>query len=107
MVHCPSNHMRLAKGVTPVPRLLAAGANVGMGIDQMDDLFAELRQEILLQGLHHSNPGIVSPRTSLEMATARGAVVLRHRTASAVCEMHKHRVGLAHPLRRPPAQPNI
>ncbi|MFL5796447.1 MAG: amidohydrolase family protein [Actinomycetota bacterium] len=76
VVHCPSNHMRLAKGVTPVPKLLAAGANVGMGIDQMDDLFAELRQEILMQGLENSNPGVVSPRTSLEMATARGAVGL-------------------------------
>jgi 5-methylthioadenosine/S-adenosylhomocysteine deaminase len=76
VVHCPTNHMRLAKGVSPVPKLLAAGANVGMGIDQMDDLFAEMRQEILMQGLHHSNPGVVAPRTSLEMATARGASAL-------------------------------
>jgi 5-methylthioadenosine/S-adenosylhomocysteine deaminase len=76
VVHCPTNHMRLAKGVTPVPRLLEAGANVGMGIDQMDDLFVEMRQEILMQGLRHSNPGVISPRTSLEMATARGAAAL-------------------------------
>jgi 5-methylthioadenosine/S-adenosylhomocysteine deaminase len=76
VVHCPTNHMRLAKGVTPVPKLLEAGANVGMGIDQMDDLFVEMRQEILMQGLRHSNPGVVSPRTSLEMATARGATAL-------------------------------
>jgi cytosine/adenosine deaminase-related metal-dependent hydrolase len=76
VVHCPSNHMRLAKGVSPVPKLLAAGANVGMGIDGMDDLFAEMRQEVLLMGLHHSNPGIISPQTSMEMATARGAVAL-------------------------------
>jgi 5-methylthioadenosine/S-adenosylhomocysteine deaminase len=76
VVHCPTNHMRLAKGVTPVPKLLEAGANVGMGIDQMDDLFVEMRQEILMQGLRHSNPGVISPRTSLEMATARGAAAL-------------------------------
>lgn len=76
VVHCPSNHMRLAKGVSPVPKLLAAGANVGMGIDGMDDLFAEMRQEVLMQGLHHSNPGVVPPQTSLEMATARGAIAL-------------------------------
>jgi cytosine/adenosine deaminase-related metal-dependent hydrolase len=76
VVHCPTNHMRLAKGVSPVPKLLAAGANVGMGIDQMDDLFAEMRQEILMQGLQHSNPGVVSPQTSLEMATVRGATAL-------------------------------
>jgi 5-methylthioadenosine/S-adenosylhomocysteine deaminase len=76
VVHCPSNHMRLAKGVTPVPKLLAAGANVGMGIDTMDDLFTEMRQEVLMQGLQHSNPGVVPPQTSLEMATVRGAVAL-------------------------------
>ncbi|HEY3209768.1 MAG TPA: amidohydrolase family protein [Actinomycetota bacterium] len=76
VVHCPTNHMRLAKGVSPVPKLLDAGANVAMGIDQMDDLFVEMRQEILMQGLHQSNPGVVSPRTSLEMATTRGAVAL-------------------------------
>jgi 5-methylthioadenosine/S-adenosylhomocysteine deaminase len=76
VVHCPTNHMRLAKGVTPVPKLLAAGANVGLGIDQMDDLFVEMRQEILMQGLHHSNPGIVSPSIALEMATARGAAAI-------------------------------
>jgi 5-methylthioadenosine/S-adenosylhomocysteine deaminase len=74
VVHCPSNHMRLAKGVTSVPKLLDAGVNVGFGIDQMDDLFAEMRQELLMQGLHHSNPGILSPAVSMEMATARGAV---------------------------------
>jgi 5-methylthioadenosine/S-adenosylhomocysteine deaminase len=73
VVHCPSNHMRLAKGVTPVPKLLAAGANVALGTDQMDDLFTEMRQEILLQGLEHSNPGIVTPQASLRMATVNGA----------------------------------
>src|SRR3972149_5413749 len=29
IVHCPSNHMMLAKGVTPVPALLEAGGAVG------------------------------------------------------------------------------
>jgi 5-methylthioadenosine/S-adenosylhomocysteine deaminase len=76
VVHCPSNHMRLAKGVSPVPKLLAAGANVGMGIDMTNDLFAEMRNEVLMQGLHDSNPGAVSPRTAMEMATARGAVAV-------------------------------
>jgi 5-methylthioadenosine/S-adenosylhomocysteine deaminase len=75
-VHCPSNHMRLAKGVSPVPKLLAAGVNVGMGVDMMDDLFTDMRQELLMQGLHASNPGIMAPQTSLEMATVRGARAL-------------------------------
>ncbi len=76
VVHCPSNHMKLAKGVTAVPSLLERGVNVAMGIDTMDDMFTEMRQEVLLQGLHASNPGAVSPRAAMEMATVRGAEAL-------------------------------
>src|SRR5690606_30790489 len=52
VVHCPTNHMKLAKGVTPVPALLAAGVNVALGADIMTDVLTEVRQEIFLQGLH-------------------------------------------------------
>jgi cytosine/adenosine deaminase-related metal-dependent hydrolase len=76
VVHCPSNHMKLAKGVTPVPRLLAKGINVGLGIDTMDDMFTEMRQEVLLQGLASSNPAALAPQTALEMATLGGAAAL-------------------------------
>lgn len=76
VVHCPSNHMKLAKGVTPVPALLAAGVNVCLGVDMMTDLLSEVRLEMLLQGLHASDPSAVSPPTALEMATTRGARAL-------------------------------
>ncbi len=76
VVHCPTNHMRLAKGVTEVPRLLEAGINVGLGVDTMDDLFAEMRQEVLLQSLGTMDPGAVTPATALEMATRGGADAL-------------------------------
>jgi cytosine/adenosine deaminase-related metal-dependent hydrolase len=76
VVHCPTNHMKLAKGVTPVPRLLEKGINVGLGVDTMSDLFAEMRQEVLLQSLAGSNPGAISPQTALEMATLAGAAAL-------------------------------
>lgn len=76
VVHCPSNHMRLAKGFTRVPDLLAAGVNVCLGVDQMVDLFREARQEVLLQSIRASNPGAISPATALEMATVRAARAL-------------------------------
>jgi 5-methylthioadenosine/S-adenosylhomocysteine deaminase len=76
VVHCPSNHMMLAKGVTPVPALLQAGVNVGLGVDTMGDLFEEARQEVLLQGLYASQPSAISPETALGMATWRGAAAL-------------------------------
>jgi cytosine/adenosine deaminase-related metal-dependent hydrolase len=76
VVHCPTNHMKLAKGVTPVPALLAAGVNVCLGVDMMTDLLSEVRLEMLLQGLHASDPAVISPTTALEMATVRGARAL-------------------------------
>ena len=76
VVHCPTNHMKFAKGVTPVPKLLEAGVNVGMGVDTMDDLFAEMRQEVLIHSLATGDPGAIDPMTALEMATVRGAAAL-------------------------------
>jgi len=76
VVHCPTNHMKLSKGVTPVPRLLESGVNVGLGVDMMDDVFSEMRQEVLIQSLATGNPGAIDPVTALEMATVRGAAAL-------------------------------
>jgi cytosine/adenosine deaminase-related metal-dependent hydrolase len=76
VVHCPTNHMKLSKGVTPVPKLLERGINVGMGVDMMGDLIAEMQQEVLIQSLATGNPGAVSPITALEMATRNGAAAL-------------------------------
>lgn len=73
VVHCPSNHMKLAKGFTRVPDLLDAGVNVGLGIDQMADMFCEMRQEVLLQSIRNEDPGAISPAVALRMATANGA----------------------------------
>ncbi len=76
VVHCPTNHMKLAKGFTPVPKLLQAGVNVALGVDMMTDLFAEVRQEVLLQSIHNSNPAVMPPLTALQMATLHGARAL-------------------------------
>ena len=73
VVHCPSNHMKLAKGFTRVVDLLDAGVNVGLGADQMTDLFCEMRQEVLLQSIRNEDPGAVSPGLALRMATVNGA----------------------------------
>ena len=73
VVHCPSNHMKLAKGFTRVPDLLEAGVNVGLGVDQMVDMFCEMRQEVLLQAVRNEDPGAISPHLALHMATTNGA----------------------------------
>jgi 5-methylthioadenosine/S-adenosylhomocysteine deaminase len=76
VVHCPVNHMKLAKGVTPVPRLLDAGVNVTLGIDNQVDLFREVRQELLLQSVTNLNPSIISPISAFKMACENGARAL-------------------------------
>ncbi len=76
VVHCPVNHMKLAKGVTPVPRLLEAGVNVCLGIDTGVDLFREVLQELLLQSVTHLNPAVISPDRAIRMACVNGARAL-------------------------------
>ena len=73
VVHCPSNNMKLAKGVTRVPDLLAAGVNVALGVDMMTDIFSEMRAELHMQSLHCGDPAVLSSRDVLQMATWRGA----------------------------------
>ncbi|MXZ31517.1 MAG: amidohydrolase family protein [Acidimicrobiia bacterium] len=76
VVHCPSNHMKLAKGFTRVRDLLDAGVNVALGVDQMADMFCEVRQEVLLQSIRHEDPAVIPPALALRMATANGAAAV-------------------------------
>jgi cytosine/adenosine deaminase-related metal-dependent hydrolase len=73
VVHCPSNHMKLAKGITKVPLLLGRGVPVCLGVDGMDNLLVEMRLELLMQSLANLDPAILKTETALEMATRNGA----------------------------------
>ena len=85
LAHCPTSNMRLASGIAPVRSYLAAGVQVGIGVDgsasnDSGNLLAEARQALLLNRLAVA-PGIgegaqMSVRTALEMATLGGAAVL-------------------------------
>jgi cytosine/adenosine deaminase-related metal-dependent hydrolase len=73
IVHCPSNHMALAKGITKVPRLLRRRIPVSLGVDGMDSLLLEMRLEVLMQSLVNLDPSVLGPDVALEMATLNGA----------------------------------
>jgi 5-methylthioadenosine/S-adenosylhomocysteine deaminase len=82
VAHCPSSNMKLASGVAPVLKLLAAGVPVGLGTDgpagSNNDtiLFEELDLAGKLAKVMSNDPRALPAEKLLEMATRGGARVL-------------------------------
>ncbi len=91
VAHCPTSNMRLASGIAPVLKMLAAGVEVGLGVDGSasndgSHMLAEARQAMLLSRLGASlagaslsgedPPPLMTARQALELATRGGAAVL-------------------------------
>jgi len=79
--HNPGSNMKLASGVAPVPEMLKAGVNVGLGTDGAAsnnnlDILEEARLASLLHKLHTSDPTAVNAYQALLMATRGGAAAL-------------------------------
>lgn len=81
VAHCPSSNLKLASGIAPVPELLKAGINVGLGTDGAAsnnrlDLFNEMRLAALLAKGTSGEPTALAAWQALEMATLCGARAL-------------------------------
>jgi 5-methylthioadenosine/S-adenosylhomocysteine deaminase len=81
VAHCPSSNLKLASGIAPVARLLAAGVPVSLGTDGAAsnnrlDLFTEMRQAALLAKAAADDPTALSAQQALRMATLEGASAL-------------------------------
>lgn len=81
VVHCPESNLKLASGICPVPRLLAAGVNVALGTDGAAsnndlDMLGEMRTAALLAKGASGDPTALPAAAALEMATLGGARAL-------------------------------
>ncbi len=90
VAHCPTSNMRLASGIAPIKEYLAAGVNVGLGVDGSasndgSHLLAEVRQAMLLSRLKEGITGYsLSADPNRKLMTARQALWLGSRGGAAV-----------------------
>jgi len=93
VAHCPTSNMRLASGIAPIREYLAAGVNVGLGVDGSasndgSHLLAEVRQAMLLArvraGLEGFSRSPAAGGASGQLMTARDALWLGTRGGAAV-----------------------
>lgn len=80
IAHCPTSNARLGAGICRVPELLAAGVNVGLGVDgpassELSTMAGEMHQALLMARAR-KGPQALTARQSLELATLGGARVL-------------------------------
>jgi 5-methylthioadenosine/S-adenosylhomocysteine deaminase len=79
VAHCPSSNMKLASGVAPVLKMLAAGISVGLGPDGPAgsnndfEMLEEVNLACNLQKVTSGDPTALPAQQSLEMATIMGA----------------------------------
>jgi 5-methylthioadenosine/S-adenosylhomocysteine deaminase len=79
--HNPESNMKLASGVAPVAKMLAAGIPVGLGTDGCAsnndlDLFAAMDMTAKLHKVMNRDPTVLSAETVIRMATLDGARAL-------------------------------
>lgn len=81
VAHCPSSNTKLASGITPVPEMIHAGVNIGLGCDggpsnNSYDMIREMKLASLIHKVRLSDPTVMSAEEVLEMATINGARAL-------------------------------
>jgi len=110
VVHCPSSNLKLGSGIAPIPEMLAAGCQVGIGADGAPcnnrlDAFAEMRLAALIQK-PRLGPDALPAAQALELATRGGARALGLGTEIGSIEVGKCADLIVLDLEGPHAQPS-
>ncbi|MEM2971566.1 MAG: amidohydrolase [Candidatus Bathyarchaeia archaeon] len=79
--HNPVSNLKLASGISPVPKMLEKGVTVSLGTDSpcsnnTADMFETMKTTAILHKGVNKNPIILSAEKILEMATIEGAKAL-------------------------------
>ncbi len=78
VIHNPTSNMKIASGIAPVTKMLAAGVRMGLGTDGAAsnndlDMWEEMRLAAFLQKVDRMDPEVLPADTVLRMATSGGA----------------------------------
>jgi 5-methylthioadenosine/S-adenosylhomocysteine deaminase len=81
VIHNPTSNMKIASGISPVAKMLAAGVRVGLGTDGAAsnndlDMWEEMRLAALLQKVDRMDPEALPATSVLRMATSGGATAI-------------------------------
>ena len=81
VAHCPGSNMKLASGVSPVPRMRERGVVVGIGTDGACsnnnlDMLEEVRLAALLHKVSSDDPTVINAYEALSMGTRESARAL-------------------------------
>jgi len=81
VIHNPTSNMKIASGIAPVAKMLAAGVRVGLGTDGAAsnndlDMWEEMRLASFLQKVDRMDPEVLPAATVLRMATSGGATAI-------------------------------
>ncbi len=111
VAHCPSSNTKLASGVAPVVKMLAAGIPVALGTDGPAgsnndlNLFEEMDLAAKLQKVTTMDPRALNAREAFEMATINGARSLGMEREIGSLELGKRADLILVSLNEPNAEP--
>ena len=80
VAHLPLSNCEVGGGVSPVPDMLEAGLDVGLGTDgYINNFFEVMRGAFLIHKAYRENPGIMSAETVYQIATEGGSNALNRK----------------------------